>query len=480
MADQVKLYPCHDAASGERIADMFSHVIRRDVDRGVWLVWDDFRWEVRTDDAFVERYAKLAADQIVVEAAAITGDDDKRRNYLRWAQKSMSAGSIRAAVAMAKSVPRIQVRSEALDRATHLLNCRNGTIDLRSGALRPHDPNDLITKLVPVNFVPGTYAPLWQGLLRRSTQVDPTGDTARFIELVIGYMLFAGNPENKIFFLIGPGGTGKSQVVEIPMFVLGEDYAWAGKPSLLTKGKSDAHTEEVAVLEHKHYLVVNETDGAMTTDEAAMKTFTGSKRMPVRSLYGKQRMATVRATIMIATNEAPRIEKFDDAIARRLIIIPSGPPLGPMDKKDVHLADKILANEAEGVLASIVSGAVRWWGLSQQNSSGASGPSAAVFDSDLPAAVQIQTAGFAHDNDPVIEFVDEYLEFGEGFSELNRNIDDAYGRSRRTEHRVGKRKLYERIEQICIDRGAPVSRDVRAFKGLRLRFDVPSKLPFEP
>lgn len=474
-----KTYPTTDVGNAYRFADRFSGQVRWNLDANVWLVSDGKRWEVRADDVLVQGLAKDAALFIAEEAATII-DDDARRAYLRWAAKSMDAARIKATVTLAKTMQALHVRAEDLDRDPNLLNAWNGTIDLTTGNLRPHDPADLITKLVKVNYVPGAHGPLWQGLLQRATLVDPTGETARFIELVLGYMLFAGNPENKIFFLIGPGGTGKSQVVEIPMMVLGEDYAWAGKPSLLTKGKNDAHTEEVAVLEHKHYLVVNETDGAMTTDEAALKTFTGSKRMPVRSLYGRQRMAQVRATIIIATNEAPRIEKFDDAIGRRLIIIASGPPLGPMDKKDVHLADKILATEAESVLASMVAGAVRWSKLSQQNGSGAAGPSAAVFDTNLPAAVQIQTAGFAHDNDPVIEFVDEYLEFGEGFSEPNRNIDDAYGRSRRTEHRVGKRKLYERIEQICLDRGLPVSRDVRTFRGLRIRFDVPSKLPFEP
>jgi phage/plasmid-associated DNA primase len=238
-----------------------------------------------------------------------------------------------------------------------------------------------------------------------------------------------------------------------------------------------AHTEEVAILETKRVSVISETDGSMKLDEAAFKAFTGSSRLPMRSLYGAQRLGTVEATIFVATNEAPTIDKMDDAISRRLVIIPSGPPLAAVEK-DIHLARKILASEAEGVLASLVNGAVEWH--SRSNGVGTSDGSSdiAVFDRYLSAAVAVETAVFAYENDPIIEFVDEMLDFGDSYRVSAAAVDAAYSNFRRSAHRVGKRKLYERLLSICEDRGAAVTKTARDFDGMRLRV-VETRLPFE-
>jgi len=463
-------YPLHDAGNAQRLADSMGHRLRWVLDWKAWIIFDGRRWERQSDDVLAEGLAKEAALSILDEAARIT-DDARRQAHTRWAAKSMSNGSVKAAVASARSIPKLQVRSDQLDLDPLVINVWNGTVSIRTGELTPHDPEQFITKVVPQNYVPDARSPLWEGLLRRATQLDATGETADFLKLALGYCLVGGNPENRMFFLIGPGGTGKSQIVEIPVAVLGQDYAWVSKPSLITRGRNDVNTEEMVVLEHKHYISISETDGSMELDEAAFKAITGAKRIPLRSLYGKQRLGDLRATFFVGTNEAPTIEKFDDSIARRLVIIPSGPSL-TADEKDINLARRIIESEAEGVLSSLIAWAVHWHKLSEHLASGGAGSAGAVFDVYQPAAVSIETSTFKYEHDPIIEFVDEYIEYGEHYREPMSRVNDVFVHARRGRQHVGKRKLYERIESISAERGQVITRTPREFYGLRLRLDV--------
>jgi putative DNA primase/helicase len=469
----------NDTGNGERLARQCADLVRWVTDWKCFLVWDGRRWERQPDETRVEGLAKKMALSIADEAR-LTTDDSTRQALLKWASQTLNMGKIRAAVQALKSVPSIRIESDRLNRNAYALNTLNGTVDLRTGELRPHTPADMLTRLVPHNYVPGKYSPMWRSLLNRATKVDETGATAGFLGMALGYMLIGGNPEHRMFFLIGPGGTGKSQIVEIPTLVLGTDYAWTSKPSLITKGRSDVHTEEVAVLEHKRFISISETDGSMRLDEAMFKTVTGQSHMAMRKLYDVQRLAQIDATIIVGTNEAPMISKFDEAVKRRLVIIPSGPSLTP-DEKDIGLRNKIVEHEAEGVLAGLVRGATTWYMKSQQvGLSTESSRHRAVFDVEMPPAVQIATDGFALEHDPVIQFIDERVDFSEGARTPAVTVMAEYKRFAEEAGGIGRRALFDRLLKIAEERGHRVFKDARTFHGVRIMPVMYEEVPFQP
>ena len=49
----------------------------------------------------------------------------------------------------------------------YLLNVANGTLDLRTGKLRAHSRQDLLTKVAPVEFIEGAQCPRWLSFLSR-------------------------------------------------------------------------------------------------------------------------------------------------------------------------------------------------------------------------------------------------------------------------------------------------------------------------
>ncbi len=122
---------------------------------------------------------------------------------------------------------------------------------------------------------------------------------------------------------------------------------------LVTKSKwSTHHDGETWSIRGKRLVAISETDAGMDLDEAMVKNLTGASTMAMRGLYrDKESQVPVTWTIIISANEEPNVEKWDDAIGRRVIKIPSGPSL---ELLEVDLDLGRAPNEAEGVLAA-------WW-----------------------------------------------------------------------------------------------------------------------
>ena len=60
-------------------------------------------------------------------------DSEERRNLVKWGLASESASKIQAMVRLAESGEGIAISPSDLDQNPWLLNCHNGTIDLRTG-----------------------------------------------------------------------------------------------------------------------------------------------------------------------------------------------------------------------------------------------------------------------------------------------------------------------------------------------------------
>ena len=127
-----------------------------------WLLWTGTHWRRDAGDG-VMRLAKETARAIYQEAALEPGENARRR-ILGWAARSESEPGLRRMLALAQS--ELPVEPAQLDADPFVLNAPNGTIDLRTGELRPHLREDLITHRVAVPYEPNAAAPTWTAELR--------------------------------------------------------------------------------------------------------------------------------------------------------------------------------------------------------------------------------------------------------------------------------------------------------------------------
>jgi putative DNA primase/helicase len=189
-------YHLTDTGNAERFAGQFGESLRHCDDSGQWLHYDGRRWDSRTGQTQARRLAINSARSMLSEAASID-DADRRKALTRWAFQSESATRIQAMLSIAKSLPPITASSRDFDTDAYLLNCLNGTIDLRTGNLRPHEATDRITKISSVEYNADARSQLWADHLLRVMGGDET--LIEFLQIAAGYSATGSTSEEVLF-----------------------------------------------------------------------------------------------------------------------------------------------------------------------------------------------------------------------------------------------------------------------------------------
>jgi putative DNA primase/helicase len=326
-----------------------------------------------------------------------------------FARGTNNRGRIDAMLDLAKD--RLPVHHEQLDRHPFLLNCPNGTVDLRSGRRRPHCLEDFITKLCPTEFCPDAVCPTWERFLRDIYGGDE--EIVGFMQRYLGYCLTGDVREQKFVILYGDGSNGKSTLIETLIGgdgadgVLGTDYAGPVSVKLLT-GTNNEHPTLQASLFGKRIVYCAESGASSGLNEERIKQITGGDRIVARRMREDFWDFPPTHKLLLLTNHKPAIKGTDHGMWRRIALVPhvvkfwdpdrgeSGPDQLRQDKK---LKPKLQA-EASGILAWLVRGCLQWQkrGL------------------EMPDAVKAATEEYRCEQDIVGRFIDECCELGDGFT----------------------------------------------------------------
>jgi putative DNA primase/helicase len=318
-----------------------------------WLVWDGTRWAVDSNGE-VERRAKHTVISIYAEAAE-EEDADRRGCLAKWAAASESRGRISAMIELAKTEPDIPISLGALDANPFLLNCQNGTVNLRTGELQDHRRDDFCTKLVSVSYDPVATCPLFLDFLDQI--MDGNDGLTTFLQRAVGYSLTGSTEEHVIFVFHGGGANGKSTLVETVRTLLG-DYAATADPNLLLAGKDEGVRNDVARLAGSRFVSTVETPAGKRMAETLVKQLTGGDRIAARFLYCEFFEFTAQFKLVLATNYRPRIYGTDKGIWRRIRLVPFNVTIPDADQ-DKELPNKLRC-ELPGILAWALKGCLKW------------------------------------------------------------------------------------------------------------------------
>ena len=195
--------------------------------------------------------------------------------------------------------------------------------------------------------------PIWIKFL-----TDVTGDDQGlidFLQRVIGYACTGSTKEHALFFFYGTGGNGKGTLLNTVGDIL-RDYAVTAGMDVFTESRHDRHPTELAALMGARLVVAQETDEGRKWAEAKLKTLTGGD--PITARFMRQDFFTFipKFTLIIAGNHKPSIQTVDEAMRRRLHLVPFTVTIAP-DKRDVDLADKLIA-EASGIMQWMIDGVI--------------------------------------------------------------------------------------------------------------------------
>ncbi len=342
-----------DLGNARRLVRLYGARVRYAPARGSWLVFDGRRW-AHDETGEVARHAKATVASIY-EEAAVTQSGEQRKAIASWATKSESEPRLRALIALAKTEPGIPVTIGELDRDPWVLNVANGTLELRTGTLRPHDPKDLITKLADVAYDVDATASRWQSFLARVFEGDESVIT--FVQRAVGYTLTGSIIEQIILLLIGTGANGKSVFVETVRACLG-DYATATDFATFLVTKHDAVRNDLARLVGARLVTAVEVDQGGRFSEPVIKTITGGDVITARFLFREFFEFQPQFTMLLAANHKPTVRGTEHAIWRRIKLVPFNVTIPPQEQ-DRHLLAK-LREELPGILRWAVEGCLAW------------------------------------------------------------------------------------------------------------------------
>lgn len=360
------------------VADHVSDL--RFVHESGWICWNGTRWE--RDDLRPHHLAKAAVKKAAERARVVY----EQTIATKVVGALLKANTVGAVVQLAKSDPRFVIHQRDLDADPWILNCTNGVLDLKTGALREHRREDLCLKVCPVAFDADATAPQWERFLER---VLPDPEVRAFVQRLAGYACTGVIREHVLPIFFGKGRNGKGTFIETLQFVLG-DYARTVPASLLrVQHNGDAHPTVQAQLFGVRFAPAQETEKRFVLAEALVKQLTGGDRISAR--YMRQDFFDFEPThkLFVASNYKPTIVGTDEGIWSRVMLIPWTAYIPP-EERDTELKNKLRA-EASGILAWVVRGCVAWQktGLAP------------------PESVRVATQGFRQESDAIGRFLDD-------------------------------------------------------------------------
>lgn len=385
-----KMYSFDDMGNADRLFDYFGGFLRYCYVDKRWFYYDKRKW-VTDRDGEIEKAAEKAIQMMDAEGKLYTtpqeGENAQQyKDFTKWRKTSRSNKSKKAMIAELQH--KVPILPEDMDRDKYLLNVMNGFYNLETGRLSEHDPDRMMTKLVPIEYDPEATCPTWLEFL--STVFSGDADLIRYTQKAVGYSLSGDTSEQCVFFLYGTGSNGKSTFLSTVRLLCG-DYAVNIQPeTIMVKPTSGGGANsDIARLKAARLVTSVEPNEGMRLNEGLIKQLSGEDPVTARKLYGDEFEFMPEFKLWMATNHKPIIRGTDTGIWRRVHMIPFTVCI-PDEKKDRHLGGK-LRKELPGILAWAIDGyqLYKREGLK------------------MPQAVYAAVAEYRHEMDTISQFIEE-------------------------------------------------------------------------
>lgn len=306
-------YSYDDRGNGDLFSDIYKDVARFNTTVNEWYIYNEKLWQRDTGGMGVSRMAKKLKDELLVFSISIENDSQKTA----YQKHIMKLGSRTARDTMLKDArDKFHISNEDLDKKADLLNCKNGTLNIKNFEFKEHNSNDLLSKITNVEYLPNVKSELWNSFIDEVMQENK--EKIEYLQKAIGYSLTADTSLETCFILYGSKTrNGKSTLVETIMHMLGGNtgYALQMKPeSLAQKQNTDSRqaSGDIARLCGARFLNVSEPPKKMIFDAALLKTLLGRDRIVARHLHEREFEFVPVFKLFMNTNYLPIIQ--DDTL----------------------------------------------------------------------------------------------------------------------------------------------------------------------
>lgn len=466
-----------DLGNAERLVGRHGAGMRHCAARRSWLIWDGQRWKpdatgeaMRLAKDVIRAMFRDAADRHRKAAKEIedlkdsTREEDaerlelvkmlsaEARREVQHALKSEGRGRLEAMLSLAESEHPIAVSVDEIDAQPYLLNCQNGTLDLRTGELRDYRRTDLITKITPTSYDSNARDERWELFVK---QIMPDDEVRRYVQKALGYSLLGTGVEGGFFLPYGDTHTGKTTLLEAVKSALG-DYVVAMDVETLTGDKRHRDggraRPDIVRLFGARLVISTEVPGGVKLDEALVKKLTGGDSLWARNGYeftGIEKPATF--VIWLGSNYRPTVTDEDDAIWQRVRQVPF---------KEQHTGaarDQTLQpylKESPDAQAAVLTWLVQ--GVTAYHAEGL----------EAPNAVVTLTEDYRREMNPLTRWVSEDCDLGTDYEATFFTLRTSYEQfNRRGDRPVGTRRFQTALKKLP---GVAYDAERRVWTGIRI------------
>lgn len=392
ISDQLAPDCSDDDLAGRHLHRMQSNTLWCEM-WGRWLVWNGDRW-LRDETNMVLDVVRQSCRQSANDVLTNPELDPGKRQ--RQADKIASFRTITNVERLSRTYRSVATHPDEWDRDLWALNTPGGVVNLRTGDVRAHASEDRFTKIT--NVAHGGSCPTWLAFLQRAT--GGNDDLIGFLKRMCGYALTGEVREHALFFVYGTGGNGKGTFLNTITHIMG-DYQRVSGSETFTESPGDRHTTELARLHGARLVTAQETEEGKRWAESRIKALTGGDPITARFMRQDDFTFLPQFKLVIVGNHKPSFRSVDEAIKRRLHLVPFTAVI-PASEKDPMLAEKLKA-EAPGILQWMIEGCLEW----ERNGL------------KPPQIVKESTEEYLGAEDSLQQWIDECCDVKPGFSASN-------------------------------------------------------------
>lgn len=301
----------------------------------------------------------------------------------------------------------LEISVAALDANGFMLNTPGGEVDLRTGEIKPHNPESYHTKITTV--APSTEgADIWQAFINVIT--CNRSDLAEYLQITSGEELIGRVFCENLIIAYGGGRNGKSTYYNTKARVMG-DYAGQISAETLTTGRKNGKNWELAELRGKRLIVAPELEEGTRLDAAFVKKICSTDKILGEQKYKTPFTFEPSHTTVLYTNHLPRIGSSDAGTWRRIVVLPFDAIIeGKADIK--NYADYLFRHAGGAALTWAIEGAKRFI--------------KAGYRIDPPECVKQAVESYREANDWLSNFLSECCEVDKRYKEKSGELYREY------------------------------------------------------
>lgn len=389
-------YPWDECGMATLFAECYSDDTRYCPEQKTWYTYANGAWRKDVGSILVSAKLKEFYLLLTIYRSEIYNEsDEKTVEFFKFVSKLGGRSFRERLLKDCADEPQLVINADRFDANPYLINCLNGTYDLKTMSFHEHDWQDLLTMQTNFDYTvrDDVRCDRWERFIDEITQGNK--GKALYLQKSLGYSILGTANEECMFILHGKTTrNGKSTLLSAIDYLLG-DYATVTPVSIICKAdhgvNAEAASPHLAALKGKRFVTMAESDQYGKLDEEVIKQLTGGEKISTRNLYEKPITWLPQFTLWLSCNDLPAVRDKSLFASDRLRVIDFNRHFSP-EEQDKNLKTLFQTKDAmQGIFAWLVAGyaAYKRDGLS------------------LPETLKTVVEAYQRENDLVLQFLED-------------------------------------------------------------------------